>query len=92
MYFWPLQCNVIVIVISKKVFKKNTHTHIYKLYATLCFSGRTYNVDESQELTEEISEGPEVVVLEVRVEVVQDQLLLQSFLRLRDDPQVQVHR
>ena len=52
----------------------------------------TYNVDESEEFTEEVSEGPKVVVLEVRVEVVKYQLLLQSLLRLRDDPQVKVHR
>ena len=52
----------------------------------------TYNVNECEELTEEVSEGPEVVVLEVSVEVVKYQLLLQSLLRLRDDPQVKVHR
>ncbi len=51
----------------------------------------TYNVDEGEQLTEEVSVGPEVVVLEVGVDVVQDELLLQSLLPLRDDPQVQVH-
>ena len=42
----------------------------------------TEYVDEAEELAEEVSVGPEVVVLQVRVEVVQQQLLLLSLLRL----------
>ncbi len=42
----------------------------------------TENVDETQELTEEVAICPEVVILEVGVEVVQQQLLLLSLLRL----------
>ncbi len=42
----------------------------------------TYNVDEGEQLTEEVSVSPEVVVLEVGVDVVQDELLLQSLLPL----------
>ena len=41
----------------------------------------TEDIDEAEELTEEVSVCPEVVVLEVGVEVVQQQLLLLSLLR-----------
>ncbi len=40
----------------------------------------TKNVDEAQEFTEEVAICPEVVILEVGVEVVQQQLLLLPFL------------
>ena len=51
----------------------------------------TYDIDKGQELAEEISVGPEVVVLQVGVEVVKQELLLLSLLHLGDDAQVQVH-
>jgi hypothetical protein len=51
----------------------------------------TDDIDEREEFAEEISVSPEVVVLQVRVEVVQQQFLLLTFLHLGDDPQVQVH-
>ena len=41
----------------------------------------TEDIDEAEELAEEVSVCPEVVVLEVGVEVVQQQLLLLSLLR-----------
>ncbi len=51
----------------------------------------TYNIQQGQQLAEEVSVGPEVVVLEVGVDIVQNQLLLQSLLPLGDDAEVQVH-
>ena len=51
----------------------------------------TYNIYQSEKLAEEVSVRPEVVVLEVGVDVVQDQLLLQPLLALGDDAEVQVH-
>jgi hypothetical protein len=42
----------------------------------------TKNIDEAQEFTEEVAICPEVVILEVGVEVVQQQLLLLPFLWL----------
>ena len=52
---------------------------------------RTEYVEQGQELTEEVSVCPEVVVLEVGVQVVQQQLLFRPFLGLGDDAQVKVH-
>ena len=51
----------------------------------------TYDIDQGQEFTEEVSEGPEVVVFEVGVDVIENQLFLQSFLPLRDNAQIKVH-
>ena len=51
----------------------------------------TEDIDQCQEFTEEVSVGPEVVVLQVGVQVVEEELLLLTFLGLGDDPQVQVH-
>jgi hypothetical protein len=45
-----------------------------------CSKCVTKNVDEAQEFTEEVAICPEVVILEVGVEVVQQQLLLLPFL------------
>ena len=51
----------------------------------------THDVEEGEELAEEISVRPEVVVLQVGVEVVDEELLLLPLLHLGDDPQVEVH-
>ena len=51
----------------------------------------TYNVYQGQKFTEKVSPCPEVVMLEVAEQVVQDQLLLQPLLTLGDDAEVQVH-
>lgn len=51
----------------------------------------TYDVEKGQDLAEEVSVGPEVVVLKVGVQVVDEQLLLLSLLHFCDDPQVEVH-
>ncbi len=51
----------------------------------------TNDVEEGEQLAEEVAVRPEVVVLQVRVEVVQQQLLLLPLLHLGDDAQVQVH-
>ena len=51
----------------------------------------TDHIEESQQLAEEVSVGPEVVVLQVGVQVVQEELLLLPLLHLGDDAQVQVH-
>ena len=51
----------------------------------------THDVEKGEELAEEVSVGPEVVVLQVGVEVVDEQLLLLPLLHLGDDPQVEVH-
>ena len=42
----------------------------------------TYNVDEGQELTEEVSVGPPVVVLQVVRQVVQQQSFLLALLNI----------
>ena len=51
----------------------------------------TYDVNESKKFTEEISVGPEVVVLEIRVDVIKDQFLLQSLLTLGYNAQIKIH-
>lgn len=51
----------------------------------------TYNVKQSQQLTEEVSVGPPVVVLQIVVQIVQEQLLLLLLLDLADHPHVEVH-
>jgi len=53
--------------------------------------GLTEYVEQGKEFAEEVSVGPEVVVLEVRVQVVQEQLLFGPFFGLGDDAQVKVH-
>lgn len=50
-----------------------------------------YNVKQSQQLTEEVSVGPPVVVLQIVVQIVQEQLLLLLLLDLADHPHVEVH-
>ena len=57
----------------------------------LPFRALTHDVEEGEELAEEVSVGPEVVVLQVGVEVVDEELLLLPLLHLGDDPQVEVH-
>ena len=52
---------------------------------------RTDNVEDPEELAEEISVSPKVVVLQVCVEIVDQQLLLLPLLRLRDDALVEIH-
>ena len=52
---------------------------------------RTDNIEDPEELAEEISVRPKVVVLEVGVEIVDQQLLLLPLLRLCDDALVKVH-
>ncbi len=51
----------------------------------------TKHIDQSEKFTKEVSVGPEVMILQVCVQVVEEQLLLLPFFGLRDDPQVQVH-
>ena len=51
----------------------------------------TDNIEKRQQLAEEVSVGPEVVVLQVGVQVVQEEFLLLPLLNLGDDAQVQVH-
>ena len=51
----------------------------------------TYNVKQSQQLTEEVSVGPPVVVLQIVVQIIQEQLLLLLLLDLADHPDVEVH-
>lgn len=46
---------------------------------------RTDYVEDAEELAEEVSVRPEVVVLQVGVEIIDQQLLLLSLLRLSDD-------
>ena len=60
------------------------------LSRSLC-QALTHDVEEGEELAEEISVRPEVVVLQVGVEVVDEQLLFLPLLHLGDDPQVEVH-
>ena len=60
-------------------------------YTYIITESLTYNIYQSEKLAEEVSVCPEVVVLEVGVDVVQDQLLLQPLLALGDDAEVQVH-
>ena len=45
----------------------------------------TDDVDESEQLAEEVAIRPEVVVLQVRIEVVQQELLLLSLFNLKRD-------
>ena len=52
---------------------------------------RTDNIEDPEELAEEISVRPKVVVLEVGVEIVDQQLLLLPLLGLGDDALVEVH-
>jgi hypothetical protein len=59
--------------------KKSFVTEIVFLVGN-CSKCVTKNVDEAQEFTEEVAICPEVVILEVGVEVVQQQLLLLPFL------------
>ena len=54
-------------------------------------SGLTNDVGERHEFAEEVFVCPEVVVLEVRVEVVEEEFLLRPLLGLRDDAEVEVH-
>ena len=51
----------------------------------------TYDVDEGEEFTEEVSVGPPVVVLEVVGEVVEQQPLLLPLLHVLHDADVEVH-
>ena len=51
----------------------------------------TYDVDEREEFTEEVSVGPPVVVLEVVCEVVEQQPLLLPLLHVLHHADVQVH-
>lgn len=51
----------------------------------------TKNVEQCEELTEEVSVGPEVVVFKVGIQVVEDELLLLPFLRLGNDAEIQIH-
>ena len=51
----------------------------------------TKDIDEPEKLAEEVSVGPEVVVLEVGVEVVQQQLLLLSLLRFSKHTDFPLH-
>ena len=51
----------------------------------------TYDVDEGEEFTEEVSVGPPVVVLEVVGEVVEQQPLLLPLLHVLHDADVQIH-
>ena len=80
--------------------RKKTHTSVSKKcvrfhlsLSSLPFPPRalTHDVEEGEELAEEISVRPEVVVLQVGVEVVDEELLLLPLLHLGDDPQVEVH-
>ena len=71
-----------------------THTSVNKKCVRLSllpFRALTHDVEEGEELAEEVSVGPEVVVLQVGVEVVDEELLLLPLLHLGDDPQVEVH-
>ena len=56
----------------------------------LCVS-LTYDVDEGEEFTEEVSVGPPVVVLQIVVQIIQEKLLLLLLLDLADHPHVEVH-
>ena len=51
----------------------------------------TYDIDQGKKFTEEISVGPEVVVLEVGINVIKDQFLLQSLFTLRYNAQIKIH-
>ena len=51
----------------------------------------TYDVDEREEFTEEVSVGPPVVVLEVVCEVVEQQPLLLPLLHVLHHADVQIH-
>ena len=51
----------------------------------------TSDVDECEELTEEVSVRPEVVMLQIGVHVVDQKLLFQLLLYFGDDAEVQVH-
>ena len=51
----------------------------------------TYDVDEREEFTEEVSVGPPVVVLQVVGEVVEQQSFLLALLHVLHDADVQVH-
>ena len=66
------------------------HLSFSSLSRSLC-QALTHDVEEGEELAEEISVRPEVVVLQVGVEVVDEQLLFLPLLHLGDDPQVEVH-
>ena len=52
---------------------------------------RTDNIEDPEELAEEISVRPKVVVLQVCVQIVDQQLLLLPLLGLGDDALVEVH-
>ena len=51
----------------------------------------TDNIENPEELAEEISVSPEVVVLQVCIQIVDQQLLLLPLLGLGDDALVEVH-
>ena len=51
----------------------------------------TYYIYQRQKFTEKISVGPEIMMFEVRINVVKNQLLLQSLFTLRNNAKVQIH-
>ena len=58
---------------------------INKIVSKIKRKQRTDYVEDAEELAEEVSVRPEVVVLQVGVEIIDQQLLLLPLLRLSDD-------
>ena len=55
---------------------------VKKHSVTVDICGLTYDIDEGEEFTEEVSVGPEVVILQIGVEVVEQQFLFLTFFNL----------
>ena len=51
----------------------------------------TYNIEKSQQLTEEVSVSPPIVVLQIVVQIVQQKLFFLLLFHLAHHPHVEIH-